>query len=77
MGLYKQVWDGEPIIQKNTDDWYVQCCDCGLVHKIVIRHNVKGGFSATFYRNNQKTAAVRRGKACKEQIRSLIKRSKK
>jgi hypothetical protein len=37
MGIkYKQQYDGE-WVQPRRKDYYMKCCDCGLVHKIDFR----------------------------------------
>lgn len=62
---YAQRKDGEGFTIPNKTTYKLACCDCGLVHKIVIaapglRKGVKIGFAAK--RDNRATAAKRRTK---------------
>lgn len=62
---YAQRKDGEGFTIPNKTIYKLACCDCGLVHKIVIaapglRKGVKIGFAAK--RDNRATAAKRRTK---------------
>jgi len=55
--VYEQSCDGEwEFVPK---DGYVQCCDCGLVHRI--KHRIRNGFREwRWTRDNRRTAQSRR-----------------
>lgn len=67
---YEQVWDG---------DWWalpkrmsMQCCDCGLVHRVYFRINVEDGkpsLEMRMDRDNRATAAVRRARKRKRNVK--------
>jgi hypothetical protein len=56
---YEQVYDGSwvPMAKKGQE---LQCCDCGLVHRIDFRVSSVGRIDARFYRDNRLTASARR-----------------
>jgi hypothetical protein len=56
---YPQAYDGD-LIRPRHSGYFMACCDCLLVHRIVFR--VVGGKKIQFrvYRDNRKTAALRR-----------------
>ncbi len=59
--LYPQVHSGEPItLNPQRDTYSFACCDCGLVHDIefIVGHRQK--LTWRVWRNNRKTAALRR-----------------
>lgn len=60
---YPRLIDGEGVEFKSKVIWKFMCCDCGLVHDMVLVAGRKGspiGLAAR--RNNRATAAARRGK---------------
>ena len=67
---YEQVWEGESFTITNKKRCYLQCCDCGLVHRAIFKPQ-RGGIMCTMNRDNCRTASVRRGKDCKERIKLL------
>lgn len=57
---YDQVIDGEwfdPVMR----DWSLQCCDCGLVHRIDFR-KLRAGIRMKMRIDKRATSAVRRHK---------------
>ena len=61
MSRYTQRKDGEGWEQKSGEIWKLTCCDCGLVHRIVLttkRHDELIGIAAE--RDNRATAQRRR-----------------
>ena len=68
MGIYKQVYDGDPITLKYSQAHKTKgavhnmaCCDCGLVHKIVYVP-LKTRLKIYCWRDNRQTANHRRSK---------------
>jgi hypothetical protein len=66
MSRYKSLRDGEGTEVLNRVPFRLACCDCGLVHDVVVvaagkRVRKEIGFAVK--RNNRATAARRRGSA--------------
>ena len=70
---YHQANDGEPIKVARVDksEWALKlaCCDCGLVHKVLIEH---AGVELTMraWRDPRATAAKRRKRQLRNSSRS-------
>jgi hypothetical protein len=59
MGAYPQLKDGEGLDLRSGELWKLACCDCGLVHDVVIVAKGKAiGFALR--RNKRATAQKRR-----------------
>lgn len=63
MSRYIQRTDGEGFTIRNREMFKIACCDCGLVHQVVVvalgcRDGKELGFAAR--RDNRATAARRR-----------------
>ncbi|HVZ13427.1 MAG TPA: hypothetical protein VG894_03115 [Bauldia sp.] len=57
----EQVYDGEPIRVPRGRSWALVCCDCGLVHDIVIVDDGhEEGIRITFRRRPVETRQMRR-----------------
>lgn len=58
---YRIVGDGSEVtVQPNTTFiWQLACCDCGLVHDILVEAGKKG-VTFTIQRNNRATGQKRR-----------------
>ena len=52
--------DGEEFVIEVGDNVYVACCDCGLVHRILTARNETGEIGLVFYRDERRTAQLRR-----------------
>ena len=68
---YGQIYDGEPFTVKYRQVlnlkgavMKISCCDCGLVHEVVVMP-MKTRARIYFYRDNRATAARRRNKRFK------------
>ena len=65
MKRYPQIFEGE-WVQPRRKDYRMQCCDCGLVHRMNFRIALdKRGrrfIQLQAFRDNRATAAVRRKK---------------
>ena len=72
MSKYTQLYDGDSIEFESGENWNLQCCDCGLVHRFDFKINKKK-MTVTLRRDKRRTSAVRRGKECKKSIASLQK----
>ena len=59
MGSYRQIWDSE--WEPLPKDWYLQCCDCGLCHRIRLRIR-DGKPEIQMTRDNRRTGQIRRWK---------------
>jgi len=59
---YETVRDNTPFIRISGEEWCLQCCDCGLVHriKVAISDVENKVISMELTRDNRKTAAARR-----------------
>ena len=57
---YPQVQAGE-WVQPKRSGYGMQCCDCGLVHRLEFRLK-DGHIQMRGYRDNRATAQVRRGR---------------
>ena len=60
MSRYTQIKDGE-WFAPTVSDWRMQCCDCGLVHRVNFRID-DGRVLMQAFRDARKTAAVRRAR---------------
>lgn len=58
---YKVIGDGSrvEVAPKTTFIWQLACCDCGLVHDILVE--AKGSVVFTINKNNRATGQKRRG----------------
>jgi hypothetical protein len=59
---YKQAYEGEVIFPARRG-YKMQCCDCGLVHRMdfgLVRHGHGKSIYFRSYRDERATAAVRR-----------------
>lgn len=57
---YKQRTDGEGFEIPSNTLYRIACCDCGLVHDVVIVSNDRKPVGIAFRRNNRATAQKRR-----------------
>lgn len=55
---YEQVYNDQ--WWKLKKKFYVQCCDCGLVHEVKVRVSKRNGPQIQFNRDNRRTGQVRR-----------------
>ena len=72
---YRQLYDGDSVSIEKGGHWNLQCCDCGLVHRL----DFKVSSEATVvevHQENRRTAAVRRGRDCKKKIKELARKVK-
>ena len=66
---YKPLEDG--VIVAVPKNWYLACCDCGLIHKFEFRvgkvepTDKEQTLIVQIHRENRRTAAHRRGKGVK------------
>ncbi len=61
MGMkYTQRYDGEGWAVKSGKVHRMACCDCGLVHDVVMVHENGGDIGIAVKRNNRATAQRRR-----------------
>lgn len=56
-----QIYDGDMISATNVQHFFLECCDCGLVHKVFIRVVDKEA-QMEFYRDNRRTSQRKRRK---------------
>lgn len=66
---YPQVYEGE-WVRPIKKGYKMQCCDCGLVHKVDFKISGRHVLLRAF-RDERATAAVRRGKQSKAKIKKL------
>jgi len=58
---YNKLIDGEAkCIDLDNQDFYLACCDCGVVHIIQFHHIKKHIWDFAFFRNNRATGQLRR-----------------
>ncbi len=63
MAKYPRLIDGEGIELKSKETWKLMCCDCGLVHDMVLVAGRKGSpIGLAVRRNKRATASARRHK---------------
>jgi len=58
---YEQVIDGRGFAIRSRQKWRLACCDCGLVHDVVVVSG-KGGWLGVAMRRNKRSTAFRRAK---------------
>lgn len=63
MTRYKQRQDGEGFVVPRDEIFRLACCDCGLVHDIVISYDKETGELGMATRRNNRATAQRRRKA--------------
>jgi hypothetical protein len=56
---YYHVTDGE-WIEVPKKNYKEQCCDCGVIHRMNFRVNVKGAIEIQTFRDGRATAGARR-----------------
>ena len=60
---YPRLIDGEGVEFKSKEMWKFMCCDCGLVHDMILVAGGKGTpIGLAMRRNKRATAAARRAK---------------
>ncbi len=63
MAKYPRLIDGEGIELKSKEAWKLMCCDCGLVHDMMLVAGRKGSpIGLAVRRNKRATAAARKHK---------------
>lgn len=62
MSRYKQVHDNVGFAMKSGEVFKLACCDCGLVHRVVMVSNRKGEIGVAMKRDKRATAGRRRRK---------------
>lgn len=60
MSAYKQMIDGEGYCVRSREKWRFACCDCGLVHDVVLAIGKGGWIGLAVKRNKPATKARRR-----------------
>ena len=59
---YPRIHEGEPKYLRFKEDMFECCCDCGMVHRLVIEREHGGeGVVIRVWRDNKKTEKVRKG----------------
>lgn len=72
MTRYKQRKDGEGFVVPLDEVYRLACCDCGLVHDIVLSYDKETGeLGMATKRNNRATAQRRRNMNCAAVIRGM------
>ena len=72
MTRYKQRKNGEGFVVPLDEVYRLACCDCGLVHDIVLSYDKETGeLGMATKRNNRATAQRRRNMNCAAAIRGL------
>jgi hypothetical protein len=71
MTRYKQRQNGEGFVVPLDEVYRLACCDCGLVHDIVLCYDKEtGDLGMATKRNNRATAQRRRNMKCAAAIRA-------
>ena len=73
MAKYIQLNNGDTIRVPKNSYMNFQCCDCGLVHQVILR-NHRNTIDVVMVRDNRRTGQVRRRE---RERRGSTKRSKK
>lgn len=59
MSRYSKIIDGVGFAMRSAQKFKLACCDCGLVHNVVIVARRGGHFGMAMERNKRATSALR------------------
>lgn len=60
MSRYHYLVDGEGVQLKSKEKFRFACCDCGLVHNVVIVSGTRGAIGLAMERNKRATTMKRK-----------------
>lgn len=72
-GKYRKISQGESVLFRSGHSLRFACCDCGLVHDIVVRPRGGGWFVLAAFRSRA-TGGHRRRKGLPAELRALADR---